>query len=189
MTRTEGPAGADYEAGLYFRAQLANLAGAHALVSIHNNAGSTLRLDSPGTETYYQSQLEPSRRFGALVYEELFRGMETFEANWVGGTQLGAKSRVRADDPDRQLYGILRMTEMPAVIAEGLYLSNRSEEALLNTPEVRQAYAESVYRALVRFLTTDDDPRELSFDPEVWAGFPGSGAARPECVIPAQPED
>ena len=54
---------------------------------------------------------------------------------------------------------------MPAVLVEGIYISEPEEEALLATAEFRQAYAEAVYRGVVRFLTTTD---------------PGSGINRPE---------
>ena len=62
-------------------------------------------------------------------------------------------------------YGLLRRATMPSVIVEGVYISEPEEEALLATPEFRQAYAEAVYRGVVRFLTTDE---------------PGSGINRPE---------
>ena len=44
-----------------------------------------------------------------------------------------------------------------------------------------------VYRAVIRFLTTDDTGAP-SFDPEVWNGFAGSGAPTPACRIPEQPQ-
>ena len=75
---------------------------------------------------------------------------------------------------------------MPTVIAEGVYIANQSEADLLATPEFRQAYADAVYRSLVRFLTTDDTGEAPDTDPEVWPGHAGSGDARPDCVIPAQ---
>jgi hypothetical protein len=75
---------------------------------------------------------------------------------------------------------------MPTVIGEGAYLASQSEADLLATAEFRQAYAEAAYRALVRFLTTDDPGSWPSADPVVWAGSRGSGDARADCVIPAQ---
>jgi N-acetylmuramoyl-L-alanine amidase len=188
VTRPGEGTDADYEAGLIYRARLANALGAHVLVSIHNNAGWEIRLDRPGSEAYYQSQ-EPltaeSRRLASILVEEFQRSFATFGAEWVGARFVGAKSRLSPRNEDSQLYGILRRTEMPAVIAEGAYLSNPTEAALLATAEFRQAYAEAVYRGVVRFLTTNDRGG-ASEDPEVWAAGAGSGDATESCEVPAE---
>ncbi len=187
MTRVGDGEDADYEAGLFYRSYLANAANAHAMVSIHNNAGWEVRLDRPGSDVFYQSQMGESRRFARIMVEELLRSFAPFEAEWVGAIETGAKSRLSPRDDNPQYYGILRRSEMPTVIAEGAYMSNPSEEELLATAEFRQAYADAVYRALVRFLTTDDVGGGGDTDPEIWHGNAGSGDARSDCVIPAQP--
>ncbi len=70
----------------------------------------------------------------------------------------GAKSRL-SPRTGSQYYGVLDDSAVPAVIAEGAYIANDSEGELLATPEFQQAYADAIYRALVRFLTTDDPGR------------------------------
>jgi N-acetylmuramoyl-L-alanine amidase len=186
MTRAGDAVSADYEAGLVFRSDLANSIGANAMVAIHNNAGWEARLDGPGSDVYYQSQLAESRRFAKIMVAELRRSFRSFEADWVGSVETGAKSRLSAKDDNPQYYGILRRSEMPTVITEGAYMSNQTEADLLATPEFRQAYADAIYRALVRFLTTDDTSDAPDSDPVIWAGTTGSGDARPDCVIPSQ---
>ncbi len=192
LTRVgEGEAG-DYEAGLDFRAEIANRVNAHVMVSIHNNAGWELELEFPGSDVYYQSQdalAFQSRRLATLLTDEFQMSFAGFDADWVGASFVGAKSRLSPRDGETQYYGLLRYSEVPSVIAEGLYLANASEEALLRTPRGQQAYAEAVYRALVRFLTTDETGDGDSSDPEVWEGSAGSGSARPNCVIPSQGGD
>lgn len=186
LTRVgSGPEG-DYEAGLVYRSALANAAGAHAFVSIHNNAGWEVRLDSPGSEVFYQSSSPESRRFALLLFDEFHRGFAGFDADWVGSSEPGVKARLSPRTTGAEYYGVLRRTDAPSVIAEGSYLTNPSEAQLLATPEFRQAYAEAVYRALVRFLTTDEQGGAPAYDPEVWFGSAGSGDARPECLIPSQ---
>ncbi len=185
-TRVGDEVTGDYEAGLIFRSELANSANAHAMVAIHNNAGWEISLDEPGSDVYYQSQIPDSRRFARIMVEEMLLSFSPFEADWVGAVERGAKSRLSAREGNAQYYGILRRSEMPTVIAEGTYIANQSEADLLTTPEFRQAYAEAVYRALVRFLTTDDTGDAADTDPEIWAGTAGSGDARPDCVIPEQ---
>jgi N-acetylmuramoyl-L-alanine amidase len=189
MTRVgDGPAG-DYEAGLTFRATVANTARAHALVSIHTNAGWDRDTEIPGSDVYYQSQpgvTADSRRLATLMVEELRRGLGPFEADWVGTTSMGAKSRL-SPRTGGQYYGILKDARVPAVIAEGAYIANPSEGELLGTPEFQQAYADAVYRALVRFLTTDDAGEAPSHDPEVWHGSVFHGGPQPDCQVPLQP--
>ena len=165
------------EAGLFYRSYLANAANAHAMVAIHNNAGWEVRLESPGSDVYYQSQVPDSRRFARIMVEELQRSFAPFEADWVGALETGAKSRLSPREGNPQYYGILRRSEMPTVIAEGVYIANQSEADLLETAEFRQAYADAVYRALVRFLTTDDVGGGSDTDPVIWYGDAGSGDA------------
>ncbi len=186
MTRVGDAVSGDYEAGLTFRSDLANSIDAHAMVAIHNNAGWEVSLDAPGSDVFYQSQIPDSRRFAKIMVAELLRSLEPFEANWVGALETGAKSRLSARDDNPQYYGILRRSEMPTVITEGAYISNQTEADLLATAEFRQAYADAVYRGLVRFLTTDDTGEAPDSDPVIWAGSAGSGDARPSCIIPSQ---
>ncbi len=185
VTRTEGPEGADIETGLVFRATLANVAGADALVSIHNNAAPDGPSEITGAEAYYRVQDAESKRLSGLVVEELRRGFASFDADWASAVDAGAKYRVRRDGAT-DLYGVLKDAKVPAVLVEGAYLTNPSEEALLLTPEFRQAYADSIYRALVRFLTTDD-PGSGFVEPIRRTASPGSGSPQPSCTIPAQP--
>jgi N-acetylmuramoyl-L-alanine amidase len=188
MTRVGDGDDADYEAGLTYRTTLANAANADAMVAIHNNAGWEVRMDMPGSDVYYQSQLGESRRFARIMVDELQRSFDVFQADWVGALESGAKSRLSPQEDNPQYYGILRRAQMPAVIVEGAFISNPSEAALLATAEFRQAYAEAVYRALIRFMTTDDTGASSDSDPVIWYGDAGSGDARPQCVIPAEGE-
>lgn len=186
LTRPEGPEGADIEAGLTFRTTIADSLNANALVSIHNNAAPDGPYDGPGSEVYHQVGSTESKRLSGLILEEMRRGFSAFDADWVGDDDAGAKVRVREDGKD--IYGILRLSDVPSVIVEGLYISNPSEEALLATPEFRQAYADAVYRALVRFITTDE-PGSGFIDTEPFtAGGLSSGAPVDVCTVPAQPQ-
>ena len=72
------------------------------------------------------------------------------------------------------------------MIAEGAFISNPDEEALLRTTEFRQAYADAVYRALVRFITTSDTGSGFT-EPYPRTVPAGSGAPAGGCEVPAQP--
>lgn len=185
MTRSpEGPNDGDYELGLAYRSHIANTAGADVFVSIHANTVPTADPEQPGTEVFYATSVPGSDRLASLIHQELLRGFAAFTADWKGGLIPGARARI---DPgtDTDYYGILRRANMPAAIVEGVYISEPEEEALLRTDEFRQAYAEGVYRGIVRFLTTPDFGEEIN-EPEVFtsdAGTPNTSA----CGVPRQP--
>ncbi len=188
LTRTGKDA--DYEVRLDSRAAIANAANAQALVSIHTNAGWAVELNYPGSDVYYQSQPElrpQSVRLARLIAEEFQRSFLRFDANWTGEERTGAKSRESKINPGQQFYGVLRHTEVPAVIAEGAYINSVTQERLLRTPEFRQAYANAVYRALVRYFTTDESGGAKSWDPDVYPSTRGNAGGVDGCVIPSQP--
>ncbi len=179
-----GPNDGDFELGLAFRAEFANAAGSDVFVSIHNNTVPRIDTEIPGTEVYYAVSVEDSDRLASLIYEELLLSFSDFEADWTGGEILGARARV---DPatDTDYYGVLRRASMPAVIVEGIYISEEDQEALLTTDEFRQAYAEGVYRGIVRFLTTDETGTGIQ-NPELFPDDSGTVNSS-ACEIPAQP--
>lgn len=178
-----GPNEGDYELGLAFRAVLANAAGADVLVSIHNNTVPRIDVDIPGTEVFYAVSVADSDRLASLIYEELLRGFSSFQADWQGGELLGARARVDPDTSD-DYYGLLRRAEMPAAIVEGVYIDQPDEEALLETEVFRQAYAEGVYRGIVRFLTTNETGGVIR-EPEPFPDDAGT-VNLSKCVVPAQ---
>jgi N-acetylmuramoyl-L-alanine amidase len=181
MTRSpDGPNGGDYELGLTFRATMGNAVDATALVSIHHNTEPTMDLDFPGTSAFVSVSNEQSPRLGGLIVDEVRRSFSEFEADWVGGPGSGLVARVGADGED--FYSILARSEQPAVIVEGAYISNQSEEALIMTDAFRQAYAEGVYRALVRFVITDDYPIPAP-EPELF-DVEAPPRSMDDCVVP-----
>ncbi len=163
----DGPNGGDYELGLTFRAELGNAVDATALVSIHHNTQPTHDTEGPGTSAFVSVDNEESPRLGGLLVDEVRRSLSGFEADWVGGN---SSLVARVDENGEDYYSILAGSDIPAAIIEGAYISNPSEEELIATDPFRQAYAEGVYRALVRFVLTDDypipQPEPELFDPD-----------------------
>ena len=183
MTRMyDGPLDGDHEAGLVYRSALANGAGAHAFVSIHNNGGPTVPLSQPGSEVYYSTAAAGSDRLGSLIHQEMLRSFSAFKAKWSGGTVVGAQARI-STRTGADYYGVLRRARGPAVIAEGLYITRPAEESLLASGDFRQAYAEGVYRGIVRFLSTSESGSRIHA-PVTFTG--GTVANHAGCVIPTQ---
>ncbi|MDJ0923885.1 MAG: N-acetylmuramoyl-L-alanine amidase [Acidimicrobiia bacterium] len=185
MTRDViGPNDGDFEANLGYRATLATAANADAFVSIHNNTVPRFDTEIPGSEVFYSIGAEGSDRLAGIIYEELLLSFARFDADWQGGELLGARARIDPETDD-DYYGLLRRATVPSVIVEGVYISEPDEEALLASGEFRQAYAEAVYRGVVRFLTTTD-PGAESNRPEYFEYDAGTVSGN-VCTVPAQP--
>ncbi|MEX1093927.1 MAG: N-acetylmuramoyl-L-alanine amidase [Acidimicrobiia bacterium] len=184
MTRdTTGPDGGDFEAGLAYRATMANSVAADALLSIHNNTGTDRTLQDPPRAIFYALSVEGSDRLASLIDEELFRSFDPFATEWQGGRMQGTAAR-RDVETDGDFYGLLRRSEVPAVIIEGVYVSDGAQNTLLQTTVFRQAYADGVYRGLVRFLTTDEVGSPIN-EPTDFQGNVGSPTTT-NCVVPEQ---
>jgi hypothetical protein len=118
-----------------------------------------------------------------LIHEELVRGLAQFGTSWGAALETGAKARVD-DETGEDFYGLLRRAEAPSVIVEGMYISNPVEEELLQSEILQRAYADAVYRGLIRFLTTDESGSEIR-NPEPFSGSVGTPSTT-SCVVPAQ---
>lgn len=185
MTRDiVGPDDGDFEAGLAYRATMANSAGADALIAIHNNTGTDRTYQDPPRAVFYALSVDGSDRLASLIDEELVRSFDPFAADWQGSGIQGTASR-RDADTGSDFYGLLRRSEAPAVIVEGVYVTDPAQNQLLQTTVFRQAYAEGVYRGLIRFLTTDETGSPIN-EPVDFQGNVGSPTTT-NCVVPEQP--
>ncbi|MFO7311175.1 MAG: N-acetylmuramoyl-L-alanine amidase [Bacillota bacterium] len=114
------------------RVQLAHRHGADLYISIHNDWNPTASIR--GVTTYYWH--ERSRRLAEVLQAEL--------ASRLGTRSVGVL---------RQPFYVLRNTQMPAVLVELGFLSNREEEARLADPAYRWRAAEAIYRGVLRYLS------------------------------------
>jgi N-acetylmuramoyl-L-alanine amidase CwlD len=148
LTRSNDQAAIPWTAGntqehrreLLARCDLANASGAQLLVSIHANA----RVSNPesvrGTETYYRKP--DSREPAELIQEELVRAAGLPD----GGTKYHPKPII-----------VLYRTNMPAVLVEVGYLSNRQDEQKLADPDFREQAAQGIVNGIKRWLLTREE--------------------------------
>jgi N-acetylmuramoyl-L-alanine amidase len=177
LTRTT-----DVRVTLTTRALLATRLGARAFVSVHHNADPDGPSERPGAEVWHRVDDPASRRLAGLLQEEVAAAFAAYEGvPWQADRDAGAKSRRRAGGDD--YYGVLRNAELPAVISEAAYLSNPAEAALLARPDVQEAEADALARAVARFLTTDD-PGSGFVDAYPRPEAAGSGGGATGCVDP-----
>jgi N-acetylmuramoyl-L-alanine amidase len=173
----------DVRMTLEVRAEIVNRLAPRAFVSVHHNGGSDGPSARPGTETWAQHADPQARRLGGLLYEELLPAFAAHEGvAWQSDLDAGAKYRLNRRGGD--YYGILRRTNgVPAVLTEALFLSNPPEAELLARPDVQEAEAAAIARALTRFLTTDD-PGSGFVEPYARADPAGPGGGGSGCVDP-----
>jgi len=130
----------DTDVGLYERSGLANKLKADLFVSIHNNAeGNSSR---SGTMTLYYPASGPTKgnlsgkRLATLVQRELVAKL--------GTNNLGIIPRPN--------LVVLRETDMPAVIAELGYMTNKAELGRLKTAQFKQNAVEALKNAILKAL-------------------------------------
>jgi len=118
------------------RVEIANEAGADVFISIHANAFSSP--ESNGTETYYCSENDHSSASKYLA-EQVQREM----VSALGLRDRGVKQRS---------FYVLKNTEMPAALVELGFLTNATEEKLLEKKETHVKAARALFEGLEAYL-------------------------------------
>ncbi len=154
-------------ADLQARVQAANAAGAAVFVSLHSNGSSDT--GQRGVEVYYESRREfaaENRRLATLVLDGALRGLSLAgypardrgildSACWRSNNGrcvgLFVLSPATSTTPG-QGGTIKEATNMPAVLAELLFISNPDDAALLRDEAVRDAMAQGVADGVLRYL-------------------------------------
>ena len=134
------------------RPHMANLLRADLLIGIHNNDYKPNRQAS-GTEVYFTNQNQDlgryginSKRLAQLTQSELVPALGTIDRQIRNGETLS----------------VIRRAKMPAIIVEGVYLSNANDLALALTDAYRENYAKATATAIIKALNESVSPVLLS---------------------------
>lgn len=140
LTReTDAALGSGKREDMAQRKRITNESDGDILVSIHQNAFPSAR--AKGAQVFYhQSSLQ-----GKLLAEILQESLRE---------RLDAENQRQAKE--NTAYYILRTTEIPAVIVECGFLSNREEEALLNAAEYQEKIAWAIYCGIWEYFEKAD---------------------------------
>jgi N-acetylmuramoyl-L-alanine amidase len=135
------------------RPDIANAARADLFISVHNNIAVNRWVGGPSTYFYDQRTFgERSQRLARTIQERMVAALEAFAGGgwqpYDHGALIYPYYVLRDYDPPR----LLRPTQMPGVLSEGLFLSNPRELRLLKQRRVRQAMANAYYEAIARYL-------------------------------------
>ena len=130
LTRSE-----DVEPSLLDRADAANIVGADVFISIHNNSLPDEKIPRSrefGTTVLYNSSaLKPAYGLAALAQNEI----------------IGALGTQREVMQDRPRLVVLNSTWVPAILTEGVMLTNPANAKLVLDRLQRQRMAEAIFRA------------------------------------------
>jgi N-acetylmuramoyl-L-alanine amidase len=158
-TDRNGNGRVDNDDDLQARVDVANEARASLLISVHNNGSTSPR--TRGTSTWY-SAAHPhgsqGRAFAHLIQAEMLHGLR--EAGYTEVIDQGAND----DPPLQKPYGhlfvigpqtprVARVSEMPGVIGESLYVTSDVESRLLATESIQRAIAAAYARGVRRYFT------------------------------------
>ncbi len=115
------------------RARVANQVGADVFVSIHCNAA--VNRAATGTETYHYPGSTQGVKLAGILQRRLVSAL--------GLPDRGTK---------QAHFAVLRETKMPAALVELAFLSNPSEEAMLESPAFQLKAAQAIANSIVAYL-------------------------------------
>ena len=151
LTRdTDKSLGANVSADLTARANVANQAGADVFVSIHCNSATDPA--AHGTETHCYLGSVRGKTLAQMIQKRLVSAL--------GLTDRGVKE---------SNFAVLRQSKMPSALVELAFISNPTEEALLQSEDFQDRTAKAIAQGVCDFLgvelpeTTPNQP-----GPEQW---------------------
>lgn len=120
------------------RVELINTTGSELFISIHLNA--TTDTVSRGAVTFYTNKAEGSKRMAHFAQDELARVLENTD---------------RDEKVLNNVY-ILKKAEIPGVLVEVGFLSNKNERTLLNQDDYQDKVAFSIYNGTLRYFSNEN---------------------------------
>lgn len=117
-------------------AREANNWGADLVVSIHNNAGG-----GDGFEAFYSIVGGLSKTLAANIEAEVKK---------IGQNSRGLKTKQNSEGND--YFGIIRLTEAPAVILEGAFVDHKKDAAQIDTKAEQQAFGVAYAKGILKTL-------------------------------------
>ncbi|CAN5521312.1 Rv3717 family N-acetylmuramoyl-L-alanine amidase [soil metagenome] len=127
------------------RAAMANALQPNAIVSIHADGGPT---EGRGFHVLYSApplntaQAGPSVQFAQVMRDQL-RASGIPPSNYIGSNGLNPRADIAG----------LNLAQYPSILVELGNMKNPADQALINSPEGRQKYADAVVRGIAAFLS------------------------------------
>lgn len=125
------------------RPRIANKNGATLFVSIHVNAYDTNLSGGEhhnGTEIYHADKTHgvyTSKKFAEMM-----------------GKAIDQKTQTKYNGVITKNFSVLRLSNMPALLVETAYLTNKEDHKRLESDEFRNAIAEGIYDGIIEIIKT-----------------------------------
>lgn len=116
-------------------AKEANNWGADLVVSIHNNAGG-----GDGFEVFYGHKDSKSKVLAKNIEAEILK---------IGQNSRGLKTKV---EDGEDYFGMIRMTNAPAVLCEGAFLDNKNDIKIIDTITEQKAFGKAYAKGILKTL-------------------------------------
>lgn len=132
-----------YKEDVWARPRIANEANATFFVSIHVNAFDTNARDYHiynGTEVYHWGKTHGE--FTSKQFAEIM------------GKEIDAVTDTRFNGIATADYGVLRLSNMPALLVETAYITNREDYERLKSDEFRENMVQGIFNGTIRILET-----------------------------------
>lgn len=166
---------------LFERGRIANKSGGKLFISIHCNAVKNRRVN--GFEVFFLSPARNDQAVGvamlenaAIEYEEDKERYDEFtDENYIllamtqsNNVRLSEKLGIevlKSLDTETKLHNrgidqagfyVLYGANMPAILVETAFITNRNEENLLRSKKFRQSVAEAIYQSVIKFCRQAD---------------------------------
>jgi N-acetylmuramoyl-L-alanine amidase len=143
---------------LYERAHIASMYPDYAFVSIHYNSASP---EARGLETYClapRGAASTSSSYLTRADIQELPGNDDDAQNILLASAVHSEIiRLNPGDPSmdrgvkRARFVVIKANQLPAILVEGGFVSNRMEAARVNSPGYRQALAQCIARGLIKF--------------------------------------
>lgn len=121
-------------------AEAANKWGADLVMSLHNNAGK-----GDGVEIYYSIAGGTGKVLAQNIEAEIKK---------LGQNSRGCKTRKGSNGSD--YYGMIRLTNAPAVICEGAFVDNATDVKIIDTTAEQKAFGYAYARGALKTLGIKD---------------------------------
>lgn len=118
----------------------ANKWGADLVISIHNNAGG-----GDGFEVFHSINGGKGKTLASNIEAEVKK---------IGQNSRGLKTKKNSSGSD--YFGVIRLTNAPAVICEGAFVDNKSDAAQIDTTAEQQAFGYAYARGILKTLGIAD---------------------------------
>ncbi|MGY4691784.1 N-acetylmuramoyl-L-alanine amidase CwlD [Salibacterium sp. K-3] len=127
---------------LHKRLDIVNESGGDLFISLHLNAVPSTRWS--GAQTFYQPSVPENEKMARLIQEEM--------RNNLGQT-------IREPKGIREIF-LLNQADIPGVLVEAGFLSNREEGRRLGEKEYQNKTASAIYRGILRYCG-DEEPEAM----------------------------